>query len=108
MDRRWHAKSRYPLVAEHTEPAEVCRRPISAGSRDAQVDLCAGAWSAPDIQCASHRLRAFAHAPQTVVAGAAFVQGPLINAVAIVPNAHAKRPVAVDDFCLYATGSSVA
>src|SRR5262245_27180523 len=94
-------------LAEYIEPPARCRMAVGNSARDTKVDLRTGAWSTPDVESAGHLSRAFAHALQTVMAGAAFFQCSVMDALAVVPNAHAKCPLAVDDFSLDAPGSSV-
>src|SRR5260221_4751747 len=94
-------------LAEQTEPAAISRRSVDNGTVDAQVDFRTNSGPAPDVQRTGHLSGAFAHALETIVAGASFFERTLLNAVTVVSYTYAKCPFAVGNLGVDAPGTSV-
>src|SRR5262249_19339938 len=72
---------------------------VSNGGGNCQLGFCARVKLAPHCQLSTHKLGAFVHARQTVVAHAsARIKDFRVNPLAVVPHAQAKLPLVIVDF----------
>ena len=73
-------------------------RPVSNRGRDSQLDLCAGALLAPNLQLSADPSGPLAHSRKAIMSRAPFVQHGGIHPDAVIPHPDAKLTWIVSDF----------